>query len=410
MKVQDLEFGDEIEVKWKRMVLKGILISKDSEFLNLKLKNGYNLSLDISKVTSLKLIEKKINIPTERKSIKGKGKRVSILGTGGTIASYVDYATGAVKPLETAQDVLYAEPELQELGDIDAEIVFNIFSEDMNSKYWEILAKKVFEKTSNGEGVVVTHGTDTMSFTSSALSFMIDNPEAPIVLTGSQRSSDRPSSDAHFNLLGSVKVAQSDLGEVAVVMHSTSSGNSLTIHRGVNVRKMHTSRRDAFKSINSEPIGTIDSNLSIKFAEYRKINGKPSKLYEKMNEKVSLIYYYPGMDKEILYGICERKDGMIIAGTGLGHVSNTFISDLEGFVKDGKIIGMTSQCLNGSVNLDVYSTGRRLTGAGVISLGDMLPEVAYVKLSFLLGNFTVEESKLLLNRNLKGEIHDRRRE
>jgi len=410
MVFEDIKTGDEIEVRWKDQLLNGILISKNHDFIIIKLKNGYNMAIDYSHIQSIKVISEYKPLKQVRGEIRGSGKRVTIIGTGGTIASYVDYSTGAVKPLENAQDVLYAEPDLLKLGDIDAEVLFNIFSEDMNQKYWKILAKKVYEKVSEGNGVVVAHGTDTMSFSASALSFLIENPSAPIIFTGSQRSSDRPSSDAYFNLLGAVKVAQSDLGEVAVVMHSGMNDDYLSIHRGVKVRKMHTSRRDAFKSINTDIIGTVSKDLDLKMYDYKKLKKDEMHLYENLSENVGLVYYYPGMEKELLLKFIDRNDGLIIAGTGLGHISNDYIEDIKNVIDEGKIIAMTSQCLYGSVNLNVYSTGRRLIGAGVIPLGDMLPEVAYIKLSFLLGNFNHDDAKVLLAKNLRGELNERRKE
>lgn len=406
----DLKTGDEVEITWKSQHLNGTLISKNHDFLIIKLRNGYNLALDYENISAVKIISRERPTEVEREEIRGTGKKVIIIGTGGTIASYVDYSTGAVKPLETAQDVLYAEPDLLKLGDIEAEILFNIFSEDMNQKYWKKLARRVYERISEGTGVVVAHGTDTMSFSASALSFLIENPYAPVIFTGSQRSSDRPSSDAYLNLLGSVRVAQSDLGEVAVVMHSSMNDDSLAIHRAVKVRKMHTSRRDAFRSINSDPIGTVSKEFELKMNDYRKVRSGEMHLYENMSEKVGLLFFYPGIDIEMFSRFIENNDGIIIAGTGLGHISNYFIDYLREAIRMGKIVGITSQCLYGSVNLNVYSTGRRLLESGVIPLGDMLPEVAYVKLSFLLGNFSFEDSKTLLSRNLRGEISERRKE
>lgn len=337
-------------------------------------------------------------------------KKVHIIGTGGTIASYVDYETGAVKPLKNAQDILYAQPELGGLGDISAEILFNKFSEDMEKSDWITLARSIHDKIREGIGIVVAHGTDTLSFASSAISFLIENPKAPIVFTASQRSSDRPSSDAYFNLLGAVKTATSDLGEVGVVMHSSTSDNELAIHSGVKVRKMHTSKRDAFRSINSDVLGYVDKKLEVRWKAYKKINDSPMTFYERMSDRVSLLYFYPGMSNAMLDYALRDNDGLIIAGTGLGHLSNGFLKDIKRLVSSGKIIGMTSQCLYGSVNMNVYSTGRNLLEAGVIPLGDMLPEVAYTKLSFLLGNFGNQEARDSLNKNLRGELSATRKE
>ncbi len=306
--------------------------------------------------------------------------------------------------------MLYAHPALAEIASIDAEIALNIFSEDMRVDNWVSIARKIYEKISDGAGVVVTHGTDTLAYTTSATSFLIENPEAPIVFTASQRSSDRPSSDAYLNLLGAVKVAQTRLADVAIVMHSSIGDDRLEILSGVRTRKMHTSRRDAFRSVNSDSLGYIDDKLEIHWKSYREIGKEPMKLYERMSNKVALLYYYPGMDKEQLNKALDGKDGAIIMGTGLGHVSNNLIPEIQEHISSGKIIGMTSQCLFGSVNLNVYSTGRNLVKAGVIPLGDMLPEVALTKLSFLLGNFDQDTARKMMTVNLRGEISDRRRD
>ncbi len=404
------ESGDRVEVQWKGTKFSGMFISRDSRITVIKLQNGYNLSLENSSIGSIDLVSRFIPKNPVGSNISGKGKRVHILGTGGTIASYVDYETGAVKPAKTAQEMLYAQPDLGNLANVDAEIILNILSEDMQKSDWVNIAKRVFDKVIQGEGVVITHGTDVLSFTSSALSFLIENPKTPIVLTASQRSPDRPSSDAFFNLSGAVKVAQTDVGQVCVVMHSSTSDDSLDIHSGVRLRKMHSSRRDAFKSINSEPIGSVDKKLEVHWRSYDKISGKPMKLYDKMSEKVGLLYFYPGLSEEMFNKFVESNDGLIIAGTGLGHITNRFVSRVREFTSQGKVIGITTQCLYGSVDLDVYTTGRNMLEAGVIPLRDMLPEVAYTKLSFLLGNFDVEKSRKLLATNLRGEMSERRTE
>lgn len=402
--------GDRVEVQWKGTKFSGMFISRDDRVTVIKLQNGYNLSLENSSIKSIHLLSKSSPKKQLTGNLEGEGKRVFLLGTGGTIASYVDYETGAVKPATTVQEMLYAQPNLAKIASIDAEIILNILSEDMQKKDWLRIAKKTYEKISQGEGVVITHGTDVLSFTSSAISFLIENPKAPVVFTASQRSPDRPSSDAFLNLMGAVKVAQSDVGQVCVVMHSSTSDDTLDIHSGVRLRKMHSSRRDAFKSINSDPIGKVDENLDIHWNSYEKINDRQMKLYDKISERVGLLYFYPGLEEELFHRFAEANDGLIVAGTGLGHITNRFISQIGDYTSQGKIIGVTTQCLYGSVDLDVYTTGRNLLGAGVIPLQDMLPEVAYTKLSFLLGNFDTENARKLLVKNLRGEISERRTE
>lgn len=404
--------GDYVEVKTKKGTFRGILLPKpkfeEENIVILKLDNGYNVGIIPE---SIKLIKKRVSKEIARKKVidsrKKDLKTVSIIGTGGTIASYVDYRTGAVHPAMSADDFVFAVPEIVNEANIRARLVFNILSENMKPQHWIEIAKAVKDEIEKSDGIVIPHGTDTMSYTAAALSFMFESLSAPVILVGSQRSSDRPSSDAYLNLISAVKVAKSDLGEVAVVMHATSNDDVCHIHRGTRVRKMHTSRRDAFESVNSKPLGEV-SNKGVKFfGNYRK-KGETTYLKEKLDPKVSLIYYYPGMNPELVEKLLEGMHGAIIMGTGLGHVSTEILPVLKDKIKDGVIIGMTSQCIYGRVNLNVYSTGRELLHAGVIPLEDMLPEVAYVKLMWLLGNYSPEEARILMKKNLRGEIEKRR--
>ncbi|MEM3755520.1 MAG: Glu-tRNA(Gln) amidotransferase subunit GatD [Thermoplasmatales archaeon] len=403
-----MESGDVVEVIWKGMRLTGTFISRDENITVIKLNNGYNLSLDNNNITAISLIKKYKESFREMRIESGKGKTVHLIGTGGTIASYVDYETGAVKPLKTAQEVLYANPALAEEANIEAEIAFNLFSEDMLPENWVMIARKIYDSMSDGSGVVVTHGTDTMTYTTSAISFLIENPLKPIVFTASQRSSDRPSSDAYLNLLGAVKVAQSPINEVTIVMHSSIGDDRLTILSGVRARKMHTSRRDAFRSVNSDPLGYIDEKMEIHWKKNIEPKKGEMKIYERISNRVVLLYYYPGMSEEQVHRTLDGSEGAIVMGTGLGHVSNRLVSVFREYVSGGNVMGMTSQCLYGAVNMNVYSTGRELLKAGVIPLGDMLPEVAFTKLSFLLGNFDADYAKKLMPVNLRGELSERR--
>ncbi len=407
----DIKFLSSITLKWKGVILTGKFISENQGLITIKLQNGYNITLKKQNIEILEVGEpenNQIENGTSRNFSNHNKAGIRIVGTGGTIASYVDYKTGAVKPLKNFQKILFTDEELTSIGNIEDEILFNIFSEDMEPEYWVKMARRAYELTNENKGVVFAHGTDTMSFSASAVSFLVENNRRPIIFTGSQRSSDRPSSDAFFNLKGAIKLASSDLGEVAIVMHSGMSDDLLSVHRGVRVRKMHTSRRDAFKTINDDEIGYIDSKLNIKFNNYRKIDeNKETVLYEKFEKRISLIYYYPGIDFEIVMKQVENSRGVVFAGTGLGHINNRLIELLSDYTKD-RLIGITSQCLYGSVNLNVYATGRNLLKSGAIPLGDMLAEVAYVKMGFLLGNFQYEDAKELLVKNMRGEISDRR--
>ncbi len=411
--MDNIEEGDYVEVITDKGTFKGVLLPKPKfskdEIVIIKLENGYNVGLIPKEVRLIKKKDKKIKA---EKAVKLEYSpdipTISIIGTGGTIASYIDYSTGAVHPALTAEDFLFTMPEISDEANIQSEILFNTLSENMKPEMWIKLARAVKKAAEKSDGIVIPHGTDTMSYTASALSFMFEKLSVPVVLVGSQRSSDRPSSDAYINLHSSVRVAKTDIGEVVVVMHAGSSDDKCYIHRGTRVRKMHTSRRDAFHSVNSKPLGEIALDGNIKFFKEYKKTDESTELRDKMDERVALLYYYPGMPIEIFEGVLEKMHGAIIMGTGLGHVSSEFVNSVKGMVKDGKIIGMTSQCIYGSVNMNVYSTGRELKYAGVIELGDMLPEVAYVKLMWLLGNYNFEEAKNMLKKNIRGEMEDRR--
>lgn len=411
----DFEVGDYVELVTDKGTFRGFVmpnnIFSEQDIIILKLDNGYNIGVKISKLEKIKVLEKseKKEKKADTKKIYFKDDYISILGTGGTIASYIDYKTGAVHPAETQEELLISVPELSEKHRINSRIIFSILSEDMKVSYWQTLAKEIVSELNNGaKGVIIPHGTDTMAYTAAALAFMIPDLSGPVSLVGAQRSSDRPSSDAYQNLLSATALMDTNLGEVAVTMHDSISDDYSVVHRGVRVRKMHTSRRDAFKSINGSPIAKI-KNGSVEFLkEYKqKVEGK-IKVADKMNDKVSILYYYPGLDIEHLKIIGEHDDGIIIMGTGLGHVGTYLIDTVRELTDSGKLIAMTSQCLSGAVNMNVYSSGRELIKAGVIPLGDMLPETAFVKMMWLLGNYSKEEARLLISKNLRFELSDKR--
>jgi len=390
----DIEPGDYVEVKTKKGIFKGILMPKNKfsgdNIVILKLDNGYNIGIVPQEI---KLIRKSKEIKRKERKVVKKGDlpTVSIIGTGGTIASYVDYKTGAVHPALTAEDLIFSVPEIETVCNVRASVLFNILSEDMRPEFWIKMARKVKTELNKAEGVVIPHGTDTMSYSAAALSFMFEKLSGPVVLVGAQRSSDRPSSDAYMNLLSAVQVAKTNLGEVAIVMHATPSDDYCYIHRATRVRKMHTSRRDAFQSINSTPLGEVRGDEVIFYGDIAQKSDETI-LLDNMDEKVALIYYYPGLSENRFESMLEGMNGAIIMGTGLGHVGTHLLKSIQRAIKDGIIIGMTSQCLYGRVNLNVYSTGRELRRIGVIPLEDMLPEVAYIKLMWLLGNFDRDEA------------------
>lgn len=414
-----VSIGDTILIKKKDIEYKGMLLNRskglDDIHVVLKLDNGYNIGVNITDVqlTLLKKGEKpKIELPPLDVEKNPEKPDISIISTGGTVASIIDYKTGAVHPAFTADDLLRANPELMDQANIKGEAILNILSENMKPKYWIKTAQSIADEINEGsDGVILAHGTDTMHYTSAALSFILQTP-VPVILTGAQRSSDRPSSDAFLNLMMSVAAAKSDLAEVMVCMHASEDDSYAYLHRGTKVRKMHTSRRDTFRSINTQPLARIE-NGKIKLLDenvhYNMRNDGSVELNDNLEPRVALIKSYPGISSEIIdYHLDKGYRGLVLEGTGLGHIPDEIIPALER-ANDNKIpVIMTSQCIYGRINMNVYSTGRRLVESGVISALDMLPETAYVKLIWTLGQTDdIKEVKQIMQTNLKGEIEEK---
>ncbi|NLA38894.1 MAG: Glu-tRNA(Gln) amidotransferase subunit GatD, partial [Methanomicrobiales archaeon] len=334
---------------------------------------------------------------------------IAIISTGGTIASRVDYRTGAVTSQSSASEILRAIPELGDVARYRDREVANILSENMHAGVWQDLARAIHDEIRAGaEGVIVTHGTDTIASSAASVRFMLKTP-VPVVFVGAQRSADRPSSDAAMNLLCSAAVASGDLGEVAVVMHATTSDDRCAIHRATRVRKMHTSRRDAFQGMGSAPLGHIDyPSLAVSLSGEAARRGTENlKLNDALEERCGLLWFYPGMPPSVLDAF-EGYKGLVLAGTGLGHVPADWMPGLRDMIDDGTTVVMTSQCLHGRVCDRVYGTGRDLLSIGVIEGEDMLPEVALVKLMWVLAN-EPDPGRVgeVMQTNIAGEIQRR---
>lgn len=412
------DIGDVIQAQKDSLIIKGILMpsySKDDDILVIKLDNGYNIGISIKELKNFKILEKK-NPSTyskeKEKETKGKSE-VKIISTGGTIVSKIEYETGAVRPALTTEEIISFMPEINEIAKIDAEILFSILSENMKPEYWVKIAESAKKALDDGNlGVVIAHGTDTMAYTASALAFSFKSLSGPIVLVGSQRSSDRPSSDSPINLFTSILVAkQAPFGEVAINMHGESSDTYTLVHRGVKVRKMHTSRRDAFQSINDFPLAKVfwkDKEIKLLRNDYLP-KKEETILDAKFDTRVFLLKYYPGLNPDIVdYLVNSNIRGIIVEGTGLGHTSTDFINAFRKASKEGIFVGMTSQCLFGRVNMNVYTTGRQLQESGVTPLEDMLPETALVKLMWVLAHETdLDKIRKLMITNIAGEINSR---
>ncbi|MFB1063577.1 Glu-tRNA(Gln) amidotransferase subunit GatD [Natrinema sp. H-ect4] len=414
--------GDRVRVDRADRTYEGVLLpSSTDEQLVVKLEGGYNVGVDREAADVSVLAEDVYEIDgtdsTGPDSEAGSSEiefdddlpTISLLSTGGTIASTIDYRTGAVTAQFDAEDVLRAVPDLAGRANYRGRVVANILSENMEPPIWRDLAEAVHEEIEAGaDGVVVMHGTDTMQYSASVLSFMLETP-VPIVFTGSQRSADRPSSDNVMNAVSAVEAAKSDCAEVMVCMHASESDDVCALHRGTRVRKNHTSRRDAFETVGAKPLGEVNYEASgdetVSFRrDYRERGAVDLSIEPDLEDDVELLKFTPGMDPQFL-DVVEGSEGLVIEGTGLGHVHTDLVPRIAELVEDGTTVVMTSQCLEGRVCDRVYDTGRDLLEAGVIEAGDTLPGTAKVKLMWALANSDdVEEA---MGTSLAGEIQER---
>ncbi|MGA3059190.1 MAG: Glu-tRNA(Gln) amidotransferase subunit GatD [Candidatus Bathyarchaeia archaeon] len=420
LKKADCEVGDIIRVTSKGKIYEGILIPRselgDVAVVIVKMKSGYNIGIKIAPDVKIEKAGKGAKpafaspaLPKQNPALP----HVVIMSTGGTIASRVDYRTGAVRSALSASDLYGVVPELSDVAQVDTEIVFSLYSENITQKHWKELAENVTKRIEEGvDGVVIAHGTDTMAYTSAALSFALQNVPVPVIVVGAQRSSDRPSSDAATNLIGAVKAAgEGPFAEVGLAMHETVSDKAIIIHRGTKVRKCHTSRRDTFRSINGFPIAKVKNQQVIMLTNLYKRRDATKKLVLKPNfsDKVALIKFYPGLDPAVIDWYVEKgARGILLEGSGLGHVSKYCFDSIRNAVARDVVVALASQCIWGRVNMNVYDTGRDLLSFGVIPTDDMFPETALVKLMWALGQTeNAQEAAMLLKTNIAGEFSPR---
>ncbi|MEF8841264.1 MAG: Glu-tRNA(Gln) amidotransferase subunit GatD [Haloarculaceae archaeon] len=409
--------GDRVRVERGGTVYEGVLLpSTTPEEFVVKLDGGYNVGVARTDADADVLESDVYDVESAQDAGDGTSAidfdedlpTVALISTGGTIASTVDYRTGAVTAQFDAEDVLRAVPDLAGRANYRGRVVANILSENMRPAIWQDLARAIHEEVEAGaDGVVVMHGTDTMQYSASAMSFVLDTP-VPVVFTGSQRSADRPSSDNVMNAVCAVEAAKSDAAEVMVCMHATSSDDVCALHRGTRVRKNHTSRRDAFETVGAEPMGEVDyATEAVTFRrEYTERGEVDLDVHPELETEVELLKFVPGMDPAV-FDVYEGKAGLVVEGTGLGHVNTELIPRLADLVEGGTTVVMTSQCLEGRVCDRVYDTGRDLLEAGVIEGEDTLPETAVVKLMWALANVDDASVADAMGRPLAGEIRER---
>lgn len=424
LKSKKISIGDRISVNTDKGDFVGLLMPRpyygDCEVLVLKLDSGYNVGLRPNSIDLIEHSATRDKKHHEKHTSQSKEGSVAILGCGGTIASKIEYKTGAASPSISPDELRASFPDLARFK-VHSKSVFSLFSEDFNHEHWKIIASEVASEIKDGSsGVVIMHGTDTMSYTSAALSFMLQNLPIPVVLVGSQRSSDRPSSENESNLINAVYAANQDYGEVSVCMHATSSDDYCYIHRGSRVRKMHSSRRDAFRSINCRPLFAVDYRQDrFEPLEIARPKSKTEKFVfnDKLNDNVSMVYVHPGLKPEFISKLSDY-DGIVFAGLGLGHVSMNPFNDSKviGIAKEikelydsGVSLVMAPQTIYGRVCMRVYTTGRMLIDSGMIGDGaDWTPEAAYAKLCWVLGQ-TKDQKKVneLMMSDIAGEISTR---
>lgn len=411
--------GDLIEVVFSGQTKRGILMPSINETLVLKLNSGYNIGINKKDIKSIKLIKKDTKKPIEK--IKMKFNKdlptILVLHTGGTIASKVDYETGAVKAKFTPEDLISMFPELTEIANIKSKLVAQMYSENMRFSHYNLLAKEIEKEYKKVKGIIISHGTDTLHYTAAALAFILENVPIPVILVGAQRSSDRGSSDAALNLISAANfIANSNFQGVAICMHSSIDDKTCFILPPCKTRKLHTSRRDAFKIVNDGPIAKVTGKDVTMIKPHEKVTEKFKLKLIKPNLKIGLFKTHPNMyEKEL--DAYKSFNGLILEGSGLGHFP---IEKIDNFTAEHKKIFnklkqlakkmpiiMTSQCLFGAVNMNVYSPGRKLIELGILGTNtDILPETAFIKLAWLISNHK-KEIKNLWNKNLRGELNPR---
>ena len=408
LKTNKISIGDSVKIL-ADITYSGIVMPRyehsDDKHIVLKLKSGYNIGLEIAKIEKIeknptleKIVEK-----SERVVKNEKLPNILLLSTGGTIASKIDYRTGSVTPVLTAEELNSSVPELSKIANIDTKVLFSEYSENIMPEHWLKIAQTVNGYlNSDYSGIIIAHGTDTMHYTSSYLSFSLAGFPIPVALVGSQRSSDRASSDAALNLIGAAKfLTECKTNGIYIVMHQDENDETVACHIGTRVRKNHTSKRGAFQTVGNDPAflivnGEIHSNMKDGFFTTSKYSPKI-----KINEKVALVKYYPGYDPNMLKNIIDAGyRAIIFEGTGLGHVGKSMYPAVKMADEKGIFMGMTSQCIDGRVRMTVYESGRDLLDLGIIPLENMIPEIALVKAMWATGNTENREEvkEIMLNR------------
>jgi len=408
------EPGDKVEVIVNKEKQLGIYLeSHDPGVLLLKLDSGYNIGLKKEDVSEIKVLErKKEDKKEEELKLSGKKPIIDFYLTGGTISSKLDPETGGVKWLIDSKELFKVYPEIFNIADIRVKSPFMKASENMDSKDWIRLAKLVGKSLNDSQvkGVIISHGTDFLHYTA------LGKLNKPVVLTYSQRSSDRGSSDSRLNLICSANVALSDMAEVVIVGHANTNDDYCYALQGNKCRKMHTSRRDTFRPINCKPFAKIwrDGKIENLREDFNRRNKNKVTVDSKFDSKIALVKFYPGQNPKILDYYRKNFKAIVIEMSGLGHVisegKNSWIPSLKKVIDKGLLVYAAPQTIYGRLDPYVYSPGRKLNEIGVVFLNDILPETALVKLGWVLGHKNWRGSvatKLKMLENVNNEFNKR---
>jgi len=433
---QKTGFMDYVSVKLKdNLEFRGLMLKspENDNRVFIKLDNGYNIGFNPENIKEISIIkkakedEKLLKREEEIREQDDKMPLITIIHTGGTIASRVDYKTGAVVANFKPEEIVSLLPEIKSFARIRSIFLGNIWSQDMRFSHYNLISKEIKKEIDLGvDGIIVTHGTDTLHYTSAALSFALENIGVPVLLVGSQRSSDRASSDSALNLINAVFfIAKSDFSGVSICMHNSTNDDYCAILPGLKTRKMHTSRRDAFKPINAKPIALVDYRKNeIKFLTNNySMKDKNKKVDFKLfneNIKVGVLKQHTNMLAEE-FNFFKNYDGLVIESTGLGNLPisqndeftkehNKIFKTLKELIRNGLIVVLAPQTIYGRINMNVYENQRKQREIGILGHNsDMTPETTFIKLAWLLSNYSKEEivKKDLISKNFRGEISER---
>lgn len=417
---QGIRTWSKVRITKGNALYEGLLLPRsehtDDVYVTLKVDTGYNLGVlidDDTKIEELGYQKGSYQLPHINVERKKELPNVTLLGTGGTVASRLDYRTGSVLPAFTPEELFSAVPELISAVNLTPKTLYQILSENFRPEYWVKTAEAIGKEIESGaDGVIIGHGTDTMCTTGAALSYFLQSLPVPVVLVGSQRSSDRPSSDGPRNILYAATLAgRENFAEVVVCMHGGTSDSYNLVHRATRCRKMHSSRRDTFRTLDDIPLGKIDDSGVTWFKDDVRPRGRVEDFYldAKIDPRVGMLYSYPGMSPDILDSMVDRGyHGVVIIGTGLGHVGTDMFPALERCQEEEIPVVLVVEPLFGYVQLRVYETGRDMLARGVIEGANMLPSAAYTKLIWVLGHTrNIEEVKRLMQTDVAGEITSR---